>query len=94
MAKAEHYDIIKRPLLTEKTASAMAEDVYTFEVGTRATKTEIRAAVEEIWEVKVKAVRTVNTKGEQKRNRWGKYRTKGIRKAYVKLAEGYAIEVA
>jgi len=94
MAKIEHYNVIKRPLLTEKTSQAMAQDVYTFEVDSKASKLEIREAVEAIWEVKVASVRTLNTKGEAKRNRWGHFRTKGVRKAYVKLASGYAIEVA
>lgn len=94
VARPEHYSIIKRPLLTEKTAGVMAIDVYTFEVDSKATKSDVREAVEAIWDVKVKKVRTINTKGEQRRNRWGKFRTAGMRKAFVTLKEGYAIEVA
>ena len=91
---AQHFSIIKRPLLTEKTSALMIKGVYTFEVATDANKRQIKTAIETIWNVKVEGVRTINVKGELRRNRFGAYTTKGRRKAYITLKEGYVIELA
>ncbi|WP_413376886.1 50S ribosomal protein L23 [Alkalihalobacillus sp. 1P02AB] len=64
-------DIIKRPVITERSADLMSEKVYTFEVDVRANKTQIKDAVEEIFEVKVSKVNTMNYKGKSKR--FGRY---------------------
>ncbi|MBM7573090.1 50S ribosomal protein L23 [Aquibacillus albus] len=80
-------DVIKRPVITEHSADLMAEKKYTFEVDTRANKTEIKDAVELIFGVKVEQVNTMNLKGKFKRmGRYGGFRPKR-KKAVVKLSE-------
>ena len=79
MSKA--YDIIKKPVLTEKSYADMAEKKYTFEVAINANKTEIKAAVEEIFGVKVAKVNTIRMQGKVKRT--GAYPA-GRRSAYKK----------
>lgn len=64
-------DIIKRPVLTERTTDLMADKKYTFDVDLRANKSEIRRAVEAIFDVKVVKVNTMNVKGKPKR--YGRY---------------------
>lgn len=61
------HDIIKRPVITERSTEAMSEKKYTFEVDPRANKTQIKQAVEEIFNVKVQKVNTMNYKGKFKR---------------------------
>lgn len=80
-----YEDIIIKPVLTEKSYATMSEKRYVFEVATSATKTQIKAAVEQIFGVQVEKVNTVTTQGKLKR--MGKYvgRTKEIKKAYVIL---------
>ncbi len=90
----EQYNVIVRPLLTEKSSNAQADNVYTFQIAPKVNKIQVRQAVESIWNVKVKAVRTMNCKGEERRNRFGRFKTKTKRKAYVTLKEGYSIEIA
>lgn len=93
VADAGHFSVVKKPLLTEKTANQQVHGVYCFEVAEKANKIQIKAAVEAIWNVRVAGVRTVNAKGEQRRDRNGYYQTASVRKAYVKLRPGYEIEV-
>ncbi|GEK34078.1 50S ribosomal protein L23 [Kurthia sibirica] len=84
----EARDIIKRPVITEQSSAAMAEQKYTFDVDTRANKTEVKDAVELIFGVKVEKVNIMNIKGKYKRvGKFGGYKNKR-RKAIVKLAEG------
>lgn len=64
-------DIIKRPVITERTADMMADLKYVFEVDIRSNKTEIKAAIEEIFNVKVKDVNTLRVPGKLKR--YGRY---------------------
>lgn len=64
----EARDILKRPVITEKSSEAMAEDKYTFDVDTRANKTQVKIAVEEIFDVKVDNVNIINYK--PKKNVW------------------------
>ncbi len=64
-------DIIKRPVITERSTDLMTDKKYTFEVDVRANKTQIKDAVEEIFEVKVSNVNTMNYKGKAKR--FGRY---------------------
>ena len=80
-----YEDIIIKPVLTEKSYATMSEKRYVFEVAASATKTQIKAAVEQIFGVEVEKVNTVLTQGKLKR--MGKYvgRTKEIKKAYVIL---------
>ena len=81
-------DIIKAPIITEKSASLKENNTYVFEVDRRANKTEIKQAIESIFNVKVADVSTSITKSKKKRV--GKYTgmTKAIKKAFVKLSEG------
>ncbi|KGX85381.1 50S ribosomal protein L23 [Pontibacillus litoralis] len=80
-------DIIKRPVITEQSAELMAEKKYTFEVNTDSNKTEIKDAVEAIFDVKVDKVNTMNNKGKFKRmGRYGGYRP-DTKKAIVQLSE-------
>ena len=84
MSKA--YDIIKKPVLTEKSYDAMADKKYTFEVAIVANKTEIKAAIEEIFEgVKVESVNTMRTIGKVKRQGRTQGRTPEVKKAIVTL---------
>ncbi len=84
----EARDILKRPVITEKSSAAMAEDKYTFDVDVRANKTQVKNAVEEIFEVKVANVNIINYKPKKKR--MGRYQgyTNKRRKAIVTLKEG------
>ena len=80
------YDIIKKPVLTEKSYADMAQKKYTFEVDIRANKTEIKQALETVFEgVKIDSVNTMRTLGKIKRQ--GRYsgRTPEVKKAIVTL---------
>ncbi|KAF1085221.1 50S ribosomal protein L23 [Sporotomaculum syntrophicum] len=81
-------DIIKKPVITEKSMGLVEENKYTFIVDIGSNKIEIRKAVEELFNVKVDKVRTMRVKGKLKRvrNRWGK--TPDRKKAIVTLKEG------
>ena len=81
------YDIIKKPVLTEKTYDQFPGRTYTFEVDKTANKVEIKKAVEEIFEVEVESVHTVNRDGKIRRQGATSGRTPSIKKAYVKLKE-------
>ncbi|NHB12453.1 50S ribosomal protein L23, partial [Burkholderia cepacia] len=63
----EARDVLKRPVITEKSSEAMAEDKYTFDVDTCANKTQVKIAVEEIFDVKVDSVNIINYKPKKKR---------------------------
>ncbi|KFL43895.1 50S ribosomal protein L23 [Lysinibacillus sp. BF-4] len=90
----EARDILKRPVITERSSELMAEKKYTFEVDTRANKTQVKDAVEEIFGVKVDKVNIMNYKGKFKRvGRYAGYTNKR-RKAIVKLtADSNEIEL-
>ena len=80
------YDIIKKPVLTEKSYDAMAEKKYTFEVAIGANKTEIKYAIEAVFPgVKVESVNTMRTIGKMKRQGRTQGRTPEVKKAIVKL---------
>ena len=84
MTKA--YDIIKKPVLTEKSYADMAAKKFTFEVAINANKTEIKAAIEEIFEgVKVESVNTMRVLGKMKRQGRTQGRTPEVKKAIVTL---------
>ncbi|BEP30125.1 50S ribosomal protein L23 [Helicovermis profundi] len=82
------YDILIKPIVTENTMELMNEKKYTFRVLKTATKTEIRAAVEKIFDVKVEKVNTMNVSGKLKRQGRFVGRTVSWKKAIVKLAAG------
>lgn len=87
-------DIIKRPVITERSTDIMVDKKYTFEVDVKANKTQVKDAVEEIFGVKVEKVNIMNYKGKFKRmGKFGGYTNKR-RKAIVKLtAESKEIEI-
>jgi len=87
-----NIEIIKAPVITEKTNNLASENVYVFKVDKKANKTEIKQVIESKFGVKVESVNTVNTKA--KKRRVGKYTgyTSPYKKAYVKLKEGSTIE--
>ncbi len=90
------YDVVKRPLITEKAAGAQATQQYTFEVDRRATKPMIRNAIEQLFRVKVLEVRTNTIAGKTKRNARARGRLttqSDWKKAVVKLAAGQKIDV-
>ena len=82
------YDIIIKPVLTEKSYEAMADRKYTFQVAIGANKTEIKAAIEEVFPgVKVESVNTMRTKGKIKRQGRTMGRTPEVKKAIVTLKQ-------
>ena len=93
-AKPEHYDVIVKPIITEKaTMAGELANAVTFEVAMSATKPEIRTAVEALFGVKVKAVNTVVTKGKVKKFRGRPGVRNDVKKAYVMLEAGNSIDV-
>lgn len=89
----EIYQIIKRPLVTEKTTLAKEANKYHFEVDRRANKIEIGQAVEKLFKVKVVNVRTMNVNGKKKRVGRILGRKRDWKKAIVTLAPGSSIEI-
>lgn len=87
------YDIIRKPVITEKSMNEMADKKYTFIVDVNANKTEIKMAVEEVFKVKVDKVNTVRVLGKMKRMGKNEGRRPSYKKAIVKLtAESKGIE--
>lgn len=86
------YDIIKKPVITEKTELLRRDcNKYTFEVHVKANKIQIKKAVEEIFNVKVVDIATLNIKPITKRHGMKLYKTQAKKKAIVKLADGNTI---
>ena len=87
------YDILVRPLITEKTMKLVEEGKYTFEVKQGSNKVEVKKAVEELFKVEVTAVNMMNTL--RKKRRVGKYEgfRPAVQKAIVTLAEGQKLDV-
>lgn len=92
-AKPDHYDVIRKPVITEKATMASEANAVVFEVAIGSSKPQIKEAVESLFGVKVKAVNTTITKGKAKRFRGILGRRKDVKKAYVTLEEGNAIDV-
>jgi len=92
MTDIRHYDIIVRPVITEKSTMVSESNQIVFNVAPKATKPEIRAAVEALFGVKVKAVNTLVRKGKEKRFKGLVGRQSDIKKAVVTLAEGQSID--
>lgn len=93
-SKERIYELIRRPIITEKATLLSEYNQVTFEVPLDANKHEIKTAVEELFKVKVTAVNTVRTKGKTKRFRGQLGRRVDSKKAVVTLAEGDTIDVA
>ena len=90
----EFYDLLRRPIITEKATNASENGAVVFEVSMAATKPEIKRAVEELFKVKVKAVNTLIAKGKTKRFKGKMGKRKDIKKAYVMLEDGNTIDVS
>jgi len=89
----DKYQIIKRPVVSEKSAKLASERKYTFEVDKNANKIQIKDAVEEIWKVKVAKVNVMNCNPKAKRvGQYSGY-TAATSKAVVTLEEGYKIDI-
>ncbi|TWP37452.1 50S ribosomal protein L23 [Leekyejoonella antrihumi] len=81
-------DILIAPVVSEKSYGLLDEGKYTFIVDPRANKTEIKIAVEKIFDVKVESVHTMNRKGKTRRTRFGMGKRKDTKRAIVSLKEG------
>ena len=92
--KPEHYDVIVKPIITEKATMASEAGAVVFQVMKSATKPQIKEAVEAVFGVKVKAVNTTITKGKTKRFRGQPGVRSDVKKAYVTLEEGNTIDVS
>ena len=92
-ADARHYDVVLAPHITEKSTMLSEANAVVFKVASKASKPEIKAAVEALFGVKVTGVNTMVTKGKTKRWKGQPYRRSDVKKAIVRLAEGQSIEV-
>ena len=88
-----HYDIVLAPHITEKSTMLSETNAVVFKVAPRATKPEIKAAVEALFKVKVTNVNTMVTKGKTKRWKGKPYQRSDVKKAIVTLAEGQSIDI-
>jgi large subunit ribosomal protein L23 len=89
-----HYDILRRPLLTEKTSSLQGRcNQYCFEVAAKANKVEVRQAVETLFKVKVDAVNIIRMPSKQKRMFGRPGKTRPWKKAVVTLKQGETLEI-
>ena len=93
MSKVAHYDKIVSPVITEKATMASEAGAVVFQVAKSATKPQIKAAVEALFDVKVKGVNTLVQKGKTKRWKGKPYTRTDVKKAVVTLAEGQSIDV-
>lgn len=93
LSKERMYDLVRSPVVTEKSTMASQFNQVVFRVPLDASKPEIKAAVEGIFSVKVLAVNTIRTKGKLKRFRGQLGRRSDTKKAMVTLAEGQSIDV-
>ena len=91
--KSDPRDVILAPVISEKSYALIDQNAYTFLVHPEANKTEIRQAVESIWDVHVEKVNTVNRKGKSKRFRYTMGRRSDTKRAVVKLRPGETIEI-
>lgn len=94
MTKAyDYYEVLRSPVITEKSTMAAEQNKVVFRVRTDATKPEIKQAVEQIFNVQVKKVNVINTNGKVKRFRGRIGKRADVRKAIVTLAEGQTIDM-
>ena len=90
---ARHYDTIVSPVITEKATIASESNQFVFKVRREATKPQIKAAIEKLFDVKVTAVNTLLRKGKTKAFRGVRGQQQDVKKAIVTLADGYRIDV-
>src|ERR671916_3372173 len=88
-----HYDVVLAPHITEKSTMLSEQNAVVFKVASGATKPEIKAAVEALFNVSVTGVNTITQKGKTKRWKGRPYRRTDMKKAIVTLAEGQSIDV-
>ena len=88
-----HFDVVVRPIITEKSTTIGEYNQLVFEVAKTASKPDIKAAVEALFGVRVTAVNTLVSKGKTKRWRGKPYRRSDFKKAVVTLADGQSIDV-
>lgn len=93
MSNLRAYDVIRSPVITEKSTNASEQNKVVFNVASDATKGDIKAAIEQLFKVKVTAVNTLVRKGKTRRFRGIKGRTSDVKKAVVTLQEGQSIDV-
>jgi len=86
-------DIVIRPIVSEKSYAGLERNTYTFLVDPRANKTEIKEAIQQIWNVRVLNVSTMNRVGKVKRTRLSTGKRPDQKRAVVTLAEGDSIEI-
>ena len=91
--KSDPRDVILAPVVSEKSYGLIDNNAYTFQVHPDANKTEIRQAIETIWDVHVVSVNTINRKGKTKRFRFTEGRRANTKRAIVKLREGDKIDL-
>ncbi len=89
----DHRDILIAPVVSEKSYGLLDDNKYTFVVHPDANKTEIKIAVEKIFDVKVTAVNTLNRKGKTRRTRSGLGKRKDTKRAIVSVAAGQSIDI-
>ena len=94
MSKTRNYDVIRNPVVTEKSTMASEHGQVIFDVAINATKPEIKAAVEALFSVKVKAVNTMVRKGKVKRFRGQLGVRNDVKKAVVTLVDGQSIDIS
>ena len=90
----DSYDIIRRPIITEKATLASENNTIAFEVSIKSTKKQIKGAIENLFNVKVESVNTLIVKGKVKRFRGKLGKRRDLKKAYVTLVEGNTIDVS
>ncbi len=88
-----HYDVIRGPVITEKATALSEQNKVVFKVATTATKPQIKAAVEKLFDVKVKSVNTLVTQGKKKLFKGRLGQRSDVKKAVVTLEEGQSIDV-
>ena len=86
-------DVLRGPIVSEKSYGLLDENKYTFVVAPDANKTEIKIAVEKVFKVKVTSVNTINRQGKTRRTRFGVGKRANTKRAIVSLAEGHRIDI-
>jgi len=89
----DHRDVLIAPIVSEKSYALLDENKYTFLVHKDSNKTEIKIAVEKVFNVKVTSVNTINRQGKTRRTRFGMGKRANTKRAIVSLAEGERIDI-
>jgi large subunit ribosomal protein L23 len=93
MSNEKLLDTLRSPHVSEKASRAQEQNQYVFEVASTATKQDVKAAVEHLFNVKVEGVQMVNIRGKRKTFRFRPGVRSDLRKAYVRLADGASIDL-